>query len=181
MFKIKVLTVFLSFLLVPLMSKCGEGIEEPCSDYTNYTSIDNLGKITPLKVSYAQGETVKFKFSLDSKISLINKDIDIYQTTKASPGFLAINLTEFLKGNAVTYVKGNLVSENLYNVVYNSITDAYELEIDVILNRKGIYSFTSYANFEERRSQEGVCVYASIGTQIEGDTDDDDRIEFIVQ
>lgn len=180
MFRLAFLNVFLSVLLAPLMMRCTDGRENPCDVYTNYTNEKDLVTLSPLKQSFQKGETIKLKFSLSSKLKVDTKSIDIFQSTKRTSGVLSVNLSELFKDNTVIFVKGNKLEEHKFSAIYNSTTDSYELEIDVVLNRQGIYSFSTFTTFQERESEDGVCVFISLITNIKENNSDDTRVEFVV-
>ena len=162
------------------MMKCDDGGESPCDMYTNYANEQELIILSPLKTTYNIGESVKLKFSLPSKMKVNSKEIDIYQATKSTSGSLALNLSELFKGNTVIFIKGKKIDDYKFSPEYSNATDSYELEIDIVLNRAGIYSFESFANFQERESVDGSCIFLQLATDIKGRNDDDGRLEFVV-
>ncbi|WP_123962817.1 MULTISPECIES: hypothetical protein [Chryseobacterium] len=180
MFKFTFLNIFLSVFLIPLMMQCDNRGENPCDQYTNVLNEQDLILISPTKQSYTQGETIKLKFSVPSKMKVSSKDIDIFQTTKQSSGILRIYLSELFQDNTVNFVKGKKIDDFSSSPVYNSITDSYELEVDIILNKKGIYSFDSLATFQDREFEDGQCVFIQIITSIKGNNISDNRFEFVV-
>ncbi len=159
MFRLTFLNVFLSMLFIPLVMHCNDGRESPCDVYSNYTYEQDLVTLSPLKKNYQKGETLKLKFSLPSKVKTNGKAIDIYQSTKRTSGILLIDLSELFEDNTVTFIKGQKLAENKFSAIYNSTTDSYESEIDIVLNRQGIYSFNSFTNCQDRESEEGICIF----------------------
>lgn len=180
MLKLSFLNVFLSLFLIPLMMQCDNRGESPCDVYTNYASTADLCMISPSKLSYNKGETIKFRFSTPSKIDIGSKKIDIFQSTKLNSGVLIINLAELLKDNTVTIIKGKKTVDDRFVPVYNPSTDTYDLEMDIVLLRQGIYSFDSQAIFNDREYGNEVCVFIVLNTNIKGSNTDDNRTEFIV-
>ncbi len=180
MFRLAILNLFLSILFAPLMMQCSDGRENPCDAYTNYANEQDLVTLSPLKQNFQKGETLKLKFSVSSKLKVNTKSIDIFQSTKRNSGILSIDVSELFKDNAVTFVKGNKLAENKVSAVYNSTTDRYESEIDIILNKQGTYSISSFTTFQERESEEGICLYIALITNIKGDNLNNGRVEFAV-
>ncbi|MCX8534265.1 hypothetical protein [Chryseobacterium luquanense] len=174
------LNVFFSIFLVRLMMQCEDGRGVPCDIYTRYTSEENLCELLPAKVNYNQGETVTLKFAVKSKLSLKGKQIDIFQETKLNSGLLLINLSELFKDNTVTFIKGEKIEDNRFKANYNTITDSYELKINVKLNRMGIYSFESAVTFRDHDYNNVDCAYITITTNIKDSNLDDGRTEFAV-
>ncbi|SKC12074.1 hypothetical protein [Chryseobacterium balustinum] len=180
MLKLSFLNVFFSIFLVPLMMQCEDGRQNPCENYTNYIYEENLCQLEPAKLTYNQGETVNFKFSVKSKLSANGKSLDIYKETQLKSGLLLINLAELFKDNTVVFIQGEKVEDNRFKAVYNTTTDSYDLEIQVKLNRSGIYSFDSTATFQDRAHDDGNCSYIAVTTNIKGNNLDDGRTEFVV-
>jgi hypothetical protein len=106
------------------MMQCAEGRESPCENYTNYIYEENLCQLEPAKLTYNQGETVDFKFSVKSKLSANGKSLNIYKETQLKSGLLFINLSELFKDNAVVFIQGEKVEENNFKAVYKSTTDS---------------------------------------------------------
>ncbi|MBW7674125.1 hypothetical protein [Chryseobacterium chendengshani] len=180
MLKLSFLNVLFSIFLVPLMMQCEDGRGGPCDTYTRYASEENLCELLPAKSGYNQGETVTFKFTIKSKLSLNGAQADIYQETKSDSGLLIINLYELFKDNTITFNKGQKIDDNKFKAVYNTATDSYELEINIKLNRSGIYSFDSVATFQDRDYNDENCMFIAVTTNIKGINPDDGRTEFVV-
>ena len=180
MLKLSFLNVLFSIFLVPLMMQCEDGRDNPCENYTNDVYEENLCQLLPAKLTYNQGETVNFKFSVKSKLSANGKQLDIFKETQINSGFLFINLTELFKDNTVSFIKGEKIEDNRFKGVYDPISDSYDLEIQIKLNRSGIYSFDSTATFQDRMHDDGNCSYIALTTNIKGNNLDDGRTEFVV-
>jgi len=180
MLKLSFLNVFFSIFLVPLMMQCEDGRGSVCDSYTQYGVEENLCQLLPAKLNYSQGETVSFKFAIPSKLSLDEKKVDLFKETKLNSGFLFINLSELFKDNMVTLIKGEKMEDNKFKATYNAGTDSYELDINVQLNRTGIYSFESIATFRDRDYQDTDCAFITVTTPIKGANSDDSRTEFVV-
>ena len=91
-----------------------------------------------------------------------------FQETKLDSGLLTINLSELFKDNNVTFIKGQKIDDGKFKAVYNSTTDSYELEINVWLNRPGIYCLDSAAVFQDRDYNEENCIFIIVATNIKG-------------
>lgn len=180
MLKLSFLNLFFSIFLVPLMMQCEDGQGGPCDTYTRYASEENLCELLPAKSKYSQGETATFTFAVKSKLSVDGKQTDIFQETKLDSGLLTVNLSELFKDNTVTFIKGQKIDDGKFKAVYNAVTDSYELEINVKLNRPGIYSFDSVAAFQDRDYNEESCIFIIVATNIKGSNPDDGRIKFAV-
>jgi len=77
-------------------------------------------------------------------------------------------LSELFKDNNVTFIKGQKIDDGKFKAVYNSTTDSYELEINVWLNRPGIYCLDSAAVFQDRDYNEENCIFIIVATNIKG-------------
>ena len=180
MHKILLFNVMLSLAIFPMMTQCGDEHYVNCPEIVLQGTQQDLSEITPLNLTYNQGEVINFKFSIPSEIQLDNKTIDIYEHTNASSGYYNQDLLELIDQNTVTYINGSKDADYYgFKAEYNSSANAYELEFDVTLNKTGIYSFNSYGTFNI--SNNSGCNLVHVNTTTIGDNDNKQKIEFFVQ
>lgn len=114
--------------------------EEDCYDMGATTRVDDLISITPLKEVYSKGENIVYKISIPSQNSYFNEAIDLYESTKDDNGFLLTSYSNLFLGNDLTFISGSQNSENnWFNVTYNILSNSYDLEILITLNKVGKY------------------------------------------
>lgn len=129
------------FLLLATLTACPG--EEECYDLGSTTRVNDLIKIIPFQTTYNAGDIIIIKCEIPSINNYIGEELNLFENTNDYQARL-INTSRYLfDGNEVTYLKGSIEAYDggWSNVIYNSLTGNYELEIQVKLNKVGSYSF----------------------------------------
>lgn len=174
----KLLKISGLFLLLATLTGCPGG-EEDCFDIGSTTRVDNLIKIEPLQTTYNQGDVITFKTEVQAFNNYFGEPINLFEKTNDFEALLVLGFDQLFADNELTYIKGTQSNfSNWFNVPYNLETGNYELEIQVMLNKIGYYSFSTNDSFQFQGSTE--CNRYFIDTNVEG-WNSDGKIEFNVQ
>lgn len=151
---------------------------EDCNDIEAAARHDGLITLLPLQDHYTPGDVVTYKITIPSNNNFFyTTGLDLYDATEDSHAQL-ISSTALFEGNQLTFISGEQGQEsNWFNLIYNSTTDAYELEIRVKLNRTGNYIVPSgeYIWFQGRET----CNRYRLDTSIAG-ADESYNVAFTV-
>jgi hypothetical protein len=167
------------FLLLTTLTGCPGG-DEDCFDYGSTARANDLVSITPLQTTYNQGDIVTLKVTIPAINTLFGQEFNLFEKTGDINARLVTTSRYLFNDNQVTYLKGSI--ENYEggwsNVSYNNVTNDYELEILIKLNRTGYYGFITNDSFEFQGSTK--CNRYRLDTNIEG-CNGEGKIEFTVQ
>lgn len=184
---IKRITILSLFLSLTLLSGCVPGAETDCNSGKGEAIVNNLVGLSPLQNVYNRGDVITVKVDIPSKNHFFGAAReDIFSETKANNAQLIISMfiaNGLFQDNTIEYVKGSLAPDKgvVFNMPYNPVSDAYEFEIKVTLNRLGNYSLPAYENSDEIIFKgDGECNFYIIGTNKSGGNQDN-KIEFTVQ
>ena len=166
------------FLLLATLTGCPGG-DDDCFDYGSTTRVDNLLKLTPLQTTYNQGQIVTFKILVPATNSYFGEELNLFEKTNDFEAFILTSYSSLFTNNEVTFIKGSQGNEiNWFNVPYNNITNIYEFEVNIKLNRIGLYVL--YTNDYLLFQGSTKCNRYRLDTNIEG-WNSDGKIEFTVQ
>lgn len=173
----KTLKILSCLSLLLLLNNCFGG--EDCNSGLGDIEVNDMLKVTPFSQNYAQGDTITFKLDVPSQNEFFGYDTDIYTRINKNYGKILIsNFKSFSDGNEVIPVKATQITENQFNFPYNATSNSYELELKVVLNRLGLYSFYTSNTITFQGSSK--CDFFHIRTNIEGHTGPS-KLEFTVQ
>lgn len=149
-------------------------------DNTRTVEMNNLVQLVPLQQTYNQGDVVSLKFQI-SEVSYNNETVNLFNTTHDFEAFYRTAFDYLFTGNELNFIKGSQGNQsNYFSVPYNSNSLQYEFEVQVTLNKTGVYSFfTDDVIKMEGDSNQGEFVY-QIKTKIQG-ANAQNKIEFTVQ
>lgn len=163
-------------LLVVTLTGCPG--EEDCYDFGKSARINDLIIISPSSSTYNQGDTVSYKCEISSENEYFGSKINLFEKTKDFNARLYANPI-FFEGNSVTIKKGSLeINDGWVNEEYNPVNQKYELEIEIKLQKKGLYSMISGEYIEFQGNSE--CNRYRLDTNIQG-MNQDGKIEFTVE
>jgi len=158
-------------LILPLMG-CPGG--DDCNDLGRVNISPDLITITPLQTVYTQGDEIIFKVSIPNLFDGVN----LLQETGDTSALLILGAEQLFINNDLIFIKGSQGNHsNWFNMPYEATTDSYELEVKIVLNKIGQYSFFTddYIEFIGNG-----CNNYEIDTNIEG-MNTNNKIEFEVQ
>jgi hypothetical protein len=166
------------FLLMTTLTGCPGG-DDDCFDYGATVRVDNLLKLSPLQATYNQGQIVTFKILIPATNTYFGEELNLFEKTNDYEAFLLTSYSALFTGNELTFIKGSQGSEiNWFNVPYNNITNMYEFEVNIKLNRIG--SYVLYTNDYLTFQGSTKCNRYRLDTNIEG-WNSEGKIEFNVQ
>ncbi|NER18079.1 hypothetical protein [Spongiivirga citrea] len=116
------------------------------------TSVDIM-TLSPLQETYTKGDTITMTINLPASNNFFGSSRNLFNET-ADPTALVVLLSDniFLE-NSLNFVSGSQGRfSNWFVLPYNSETEAYELEVEVTLNRTGTYSHFNGGDIEIGRS-----------------------------
>jgi hypothetical protein len=153
--------------------------EEDCMDIGSIARVNDLITITPLKPTYTTGETISFKLEIPSTNTFFGEQIDIFQNTGDMSALLTVSYGNLFDGNSLTFVTGSQSNNNnWFNVLYNSDSNTYILELNIKLNKNGIYELNPNDNVLFQGSSK--CNRYRLDTTPAG-RDSENKISFTVE
>ncbi len=109
---------------------------------------NNLMSIIPERSTYNVGDTVVFTFEVDAINSIVLDNFNMLEYTNETIGTLSLPSFDLFRGNIVISNTGIFIdnSESLF-VIFNPATNSYKVEVEIELQREGIYEFVSEGRF----------------------------------
>ena len=158
------------FLLSIVLVGCDPPGEQICAGRGGDVIVEDLVQLTPFQEIYQQGDTVTIAVSIPSINDFFGATINLNAATNDFSGTMTFgSIQTLLEGNQLTIVKGSQgPTFNNFELPYNLDNGRYELELEIILNRAGDYSFPT-ANTEVFFVKGSTqCNLYNIGTNFEG-------------
>jgi len=104
---------------------------------------DGLMIVSPLQETYNQGDTITLKLNIPSVNNYFGNEINLFlETGGKTPYFwdYFMQISGSQEENDIILIKGNrLIPE--FELFYDSVNKVYELEVQIVFNKTGIYSF----------------------------------------
>ena len=166
------------FLMLILMSCPGN--ETDCFDFGSIAEVPNLIQLTPAEqTTYTAGDEMVLKVSVPATNTYYGVEKNLYALTGDESAKLVLNFSQPFLDNQLIFIKGSQSDNpNWFDVPYNTLTDMYELEVRVILNRLGDYSFIRLGSVHIQGDE--YCNRFRLDTNVNWVTTNG-KIEFTVQ
>ncbi len=150
---------------------------DDCDDFGSTAEVYDLVKLGPLQNQIRQGSIITLSLEFPSTNSYFGSTLNLFEQTGDNTALLIFTGPDLFIGNEVTFIKGFLDSNvSLFGVVYNSMTQNYELEIEIKLNKLGIYELDAI-HFIEISGRN--CNRFGINTSTEGTLIEDISFEVV--
>ena len=115
-------------------NECGF-VESPDND------IVNLIALIPLGAEYDQGDKLTLRVNVPATNSYFGEEINLHDATGDKSAKITLFSNNIFKDNKLNFIKGSQGREaNWFYLPYNKKTNRYELEVEITLNRLGLYS-----------------------------------------
>jgi len=186
---IRILYITALFFMAAFADNCGcSGSDDdyvpPCYKIIegNKNAMD-LVTVAPIQNIFEKGDTITYEISVPSTNTYFGEEIDLLERTNdhnpilnASTGYI------LFEDNESIYIKGSLNSLHYsqFNLEYNSINNIYELEVQVVLLRTGLYQLPTYhsVTFSKGECQDHYIIQ----TNTKGwEADNPGKVEFYVK
>lgn len=123
---------------VLLLYGCPE--ENDCDDLGRISRVDNLIRLTPVQTQYRQGDVITLSVEIPAINEYFGSTVNLLEQTGNSNARLSLSTTELQIGNELMFISGYQEREiNWFGLRFNNNTGMYELEIQIKLNRIGMY------------------------------------------
>ena len=132
-------------VLIVFISGC-DPAKQFCDDMATFARVPDLLTLEPHQNTYYIGDVITLKGSIANKSPYFAiPNVNLLDVTGVDTAWLIGGATELFDENSINYIKGSKRegASNWYNMPYSGISDAYEFEIEITLNRTGAYSFHS--------------------------------------
>lgn len=150
---------------------------DDCDDLRSRAEVYDLVKLGPLQNQITQGSIITLSLELPSTNSYFGSTVNLFEQTGDNAALLIFTGPDLFIGNEITFVKGFLDRNvSLFGVVYNPMTQNYELEIEIKLNKLGVYELDAL-HFIEITGRN--CNRFGIDTSTEGTLIEDISFEVV--
>lgn len=150
---------------------------ESCNEIDFIAEQYDLVEIGPLQDQISQGTVITLSLEIPATNSYFGQQINLYDKTGDDTGTLIFTGPELFTGNDLNFIKGFVDRDiSIFGVTYNPITEVYELQIEITLNKLGIYRLDALHRIDFIGSN---CVGYSISTSTEGTLIEDISFEVV--
>jgi hypothetical protein len=127
-------------LLVAILLLYGCPGNDDCDDIRSIARVDNLIKLTPVQTQYRQGDVITLYVQIPAINDYFGSTTNLLEQTGNSNAKLSLSTAELQNGNELMFISGYQEREiNWFGLRFNNNTGRYELEIQIKLNRIGMY------------------------------------------
>ncbi len=166
------LSLTLTFMACP-------GEDTDCFDLGSIAEVPDLILLTPEQTTFAAGDELLLKLSIPATNTYYGTEKNLYALTGDESAKLVLNFSQPFIDNQLIFIKGSQSDNpNWFDMPYNTLTDMYELEVRVILNRLGDYSFIRLGSVHIQGDE--YCNRFRLDTNVNWVTTNG-KIEFTVQ
>ncbi|PVW14780.1 hypothetical protein [Marixanthomonas spongiae] len=131
--------VYILILSPVLMATTCEDNECSVIESPDNKTID-LIEFTPLQAEYNQGDALLLTINVPATNTYFEEEINLREATGDKVAKITLFSSNIFDDNKLNFIKGSQGREaNWFNLPYNKKTERYELEVEITLNRTGLY------------------------------------------
>jgi len=186
---IRILYITALFFMAAFADNCGctgsdDNYVPPCYKIIegNKNAMD-LVTVSPIQNIFEKGDTITYKISVPSTNTYFGEEIDLFEKTNDHNPILNVSTGYVMfEDNESIYIKGSLNSLHYseFNMEYDSTNNIYELEVQVVLLRTGLYPIPTHHSitFSRGDCEDNYIIF----TNTKGwEADNPGKVEFYVK
>jgi hypothetical protein len=120
--------------------------EADCDDFANYAVVNDLISLEPVQDIYNQGDILTLKLVVSSNNNFYNRPVNFFEETGDRNGRLILTVNNNLEGNVLSFITG-FADGPWFGMPYNEDNGVYELEVEITLNKIGVYEWRTEDTF----------------------------------